>query len=186
MSDEEFPILNKIHTIVFDFDGIFTDNKVWVDQNGVESVRCDRSDGLAFDILRRYESIHSLDIDYFILSSESNPVVSSRAKKIKLNVHHGVKDKKSFMEAYLTKKFSEKEDLFSGVIYLGNDFNDIPVMRLAGFSVAPSDAHPMVKSLASCVLTQKGGEGFVRAFIEKLLVINKLNLEEIDGLISNC
>ena len=50
MPDKKLPDWRDLHTIVFDFDGVFTDNKVWVDQNGVESVRCDRGDGLGFDI----------------------------------------------------------------------------------------------------------------------------------------
>ena len=70
-----------IHTIVFDFDGVFTDNKVWIDQNGTESVRCDRGDGLAFDLLRRFSQQNDWNLNYFILSKEKNSVVSVRAAK---------------------------------------------------------------------------------------------------------
>jgi 3-deoxy-D-manno-octulosonate 8-phosphate phosphatase (KDO 8-P phosphatase) len=55
LNKNKLPSVNEIHTIVFDFDGVFTNNKVWVDQDGRESVCCDRSDGLAFDILRIFQ-----------------------------------------------------------------------------------------------------------------------------------
>lgn len=179
------PFLSDIHTVAFDFDGVFTDNKVWVDQDGRESVRCDRSDGLAFDFVRAYQAQHKLRAHFLLLSKEPNPVVLARAKKLRLDCHHGVRDKLNFMNDYLSSRISAT-DKFSGLIYLGNDLNDLPLMRRAGFSVAPSDAHPKVLEIADLVLEQRGGEGFVRSFIENLLKINELTLEEIDELISNC
>ncbi len=180
-----FPNLSDVHTVAFDFDGVFTDNKVWIDQDGRESVRCDRSDGLAFDFVRAYQHQGKLNAYFFLLSKEPNPVVLARAKKLKLDCHHGVQDKLSFMQEHLSARISGP-DKFSGLIYLGNDLNDLPLMRLAGFSVAPSDAHPKVLEVADMVLEQRGGEGFVRSFIEALLKINELTTKEIDELISNC
>ena len=84
MPDSCIPPLANIHTVVFDFDGVFTDNKVWVDQDGRESVRCDRGDGLAFDLLRNFKSKKKFDAEFFILSKETNAVVLARAKKLKL------------------------------------------------------------------------------------------------------
>ena len=173
-----------IHTVVFDFDGVFTDNKVWVDQDGRESVRCDRGDGLAFDMVRAFKRKGLLDIEFFILSKESNPVVSARAKKLGITAYCKVYDKLKFLEEYLADK-PAGSNTFSGLVYLGNDLNDLPVMRVAGIAVAPSDAHPLVRAVAHIVLTEKGGEGFVRAFIEQLLGIEKLPKEQIDELVSN-
>ena len=76
MHDTQIPSWHLIHTIVFDFDGVFTDNKVWVHQDGSESVRCDRGDGLAFDILRKFIKVNHWSLDYFILSTEKNEVVT--------------------------------------------------------------------------------------------------------------
>ena len=73
----------------------------------------------------------------------------------------------------------------AGLVYLGNDLNDLPIMRRAGFTVAPADAHWRVKEQASVVLQSKGGRGFVREFIERLLGIETMSLEEIDVLIRN-
>ena len=178
--------LTEIHTVAFDFDGVFTDNKVWVDQNGQESVRCDRGDGLAFDLVRAFQKQGKLNAEFFILSKETNPVVLARAVKLKLICHHGIGDKLDFMEEYLTTRLPLDHDPFAGLIYLGNDLNDLPLMQHAGYAVAPSDAHPMVREVAHLVLEQRGGEGFVRAFVEQLLDIKQLTSEEMNEIISNC
>ena len=180
------PELASIHTVVFDFDGVFTDNKVWVAEDGKESVRCDRGDGLAFDLVRAFQRDGKISAEFFILSKETNPVVLSRAKKIRLTCHHGIRDKLFFMEEYLALRFPESSAPFEGLIYFGNDLNDLPIMRRAGYAVAPADAHHMVRAIAHFVLEQRGGEGCVRAFIEKLLMIDKYSEEEMDELISNC
>lgn len=185
MPDLVFP-LAAIHTVAFDFDGVFTDNKVWVDQDGRESVRCDRGDGLAFDLVRAFQKLGKINAEFFILSKEANSVVLSRAAKLKLVCHHGIGDKLGFMEEYLKTRFPADLDPFAGLIYLGNDLNDLPLMRRAGYAVAPTDAHPWVQKIAHLVLEQRGGEGFVRVFIEHLLAMKQLTSEEIDEIISNC
>lgn len=180
-----FPALESIHTVAFDFDGVFTDNKVWVDQDGRESVRCDRRDGLAFDLVRAFQRRGRLTAEFFILSKEANPVVLARAKKLKLDCHHGVGEKLRFMTVYLATRLPDYVDPFAGVVYLGNDLNDLPLMRRAGYAVAPADSHPLVRNSAHLVMEQRGGEGFVRAFIEHLLGINQFTEEEIDELVSD-
>lgn len=180
------PELSSIHTVAFDFDGVFTDNKVWVSEDGKESVRCDRGDGLAFDLVRAFQRDGKINAEFFILTKEPNPVVLSRARKIKLTCHHGVRDKLSFMEENLASRFPESSSPFDGLIYFGNDLNDLPLMRRAGYAVSPADAHPLVRALAHLVLEQRGGEGCVRTFIEQLLMIEKYTEEELDELISNC
>ncbi len=179
------PALSSIHTVVFDFDGVFTDNKVWVDQNGSESVRCDRGDGLAMDFVRAFQNKGLLSAEFFILSKEANSVVIARAKKLGLDCHHGISDKLEFMISYLSNRKPNDPKPFKGLVYLGNDLNDLPIMRRAGFSVAPSDAHSLVHEVSHLVMNERGGEGFVRAFIEQLLGINQLSKEKIDELVSD-
>jgi YrbI family 3-deoxy-D-manno-octulosonate 8-phosphate phosphatase len=181
---KSLPALTTIHTIVFDFDGVFTDNKVWVDQNGKESVRCDRGDGLAFDLVRAFQCRGRLAAEFFILSKEANPVVMSRAKKLKLDCRHNIGNKLDFMVAHFTARFPDNANPFAGLVYLGNDLNDLPLIRRAGYSVVPNDAHPLVKKYASLILHQNGGDGFVRAFIEELLEIGKLSIEELCDFVS--
>lgn len=173
------PHWSSIHTIVFDFDGVFTDNKVWIDQDGRESVCCDRGDGLAFDVLRKFIFINRWDLNYFILSTEANPVVSVRANKLNIKCYQNSSDKYSFLLDYLVKNnFNE-----DGLLYVGNDLNDLEAMRLSGYSVAPSDAHILVKEQASLVLEKRGGEGFVRDIIEKLIRLDHLGLDQLKSLI---
>ena len=180
------PAPADVHTIAFDFDGIFTDNHVWVDQDGRESVRCDRGDGLALDLVRAFRRRVAFTAELFILSKESNPVVLARAGKLKLECHHGVGDKLRFMEAQLARRFPADPQAFDGLVYLGNDLNDLPLMRRAGYAVAPADAHPKIRAIAHLVLEQRGGEGCVRAFLERWLGIERLSAEEIDELVSAC
>ncbi len=176
-----WPDLHDIDCIVFDFDGVFTDNKVYVDQNGVESVCCDRRDGLGVDFLRSRISGTRLSSAIFILSKERNPVVLARAEKMKLKCVYGIDDKLDYIRTFVSK--NNASDDLSRVIYLGNDLNDLPVVLRVGFSVVPQDAHEQLKSVASVVLPFLGGQGFVRAFIERLLGITNLTAEEIDELV---
>lgn len=154
--------INLIEAIVFDFDGVLTDNLVYINQNGDESVCCSRSDGLAIDVLRK------LKISCYILSTEKNNVVRMRAKKLQIEAIQGVHDK-----ANEIKKFSdEKNYKLEKVLYVGNDLNDYAAMKLCGYSVCPSDSHIEIKKIADIVLKSSGGKGVVREIVEDVLSIN--------------
>lgn len=157
--------LDSIKTIVFDFDGIFTDNFVYVDSQGVESVRCSREDSLGLDLLRREIIKRSLPIRMLILSTETNELVSLRAKKLKIDSYTGILDKVSF----LTENFEKINGQFPGLVYLGNDINDLEAMTLAEFSVAPISAHKQIREMASTIISRNGGDGFIRNFCELLI-----------------
>ena len=178
-----WPDLKSIHTIAFDFDGVFTDNKVYVAEDGTEIVRCDRADGLGIDLLRAARARGLIDAAVFILSKEKNPVVEARARKLRLACHHGYDDKLKFMTAHLSMTRPDDIHPFAGLVFVGNDVNDLDIMVRAGFSVAPSDAHPRVRDAASTVLSERGGDGFVRAFIERLLQIQNMAAEDLHELI---
>ncbi|XDZ70376.1 KdsC family phosphatase [Alphaproteobacteria bacterium LSUCC0744] len=175
MSDKKLPDWKDIHTVVFDFDGVFTDNKVWIDQNGFESVCCDRGDGLGFDLLRTFMNKNNWVLNYFILSKEKNPVVSVRAKKIQIDCVQSIHNKADYLANYLDENNLSAE----GLVYLGNDINDLAAMRIASFAVAPSDAHSVILDQADLVLSQRGGDGFVRAFIELLIGLEKMSANEV-------
>jgi YrbI family 3-deoxy-D-manno-octulosonate 8-phosphate phosphatase len=178
--------LSIFHTIVFDFDGVFTDNKVFIDGDGCESVRCSRGDGLGLDLLRAYISINNLEIKTFILTRESAGVVMQRARKIKLNCFPRVQNKKSFLDEYFYRERYYDDNPYAGLIYLGNDLNDLEVMSLAGYSVAPIDSHAMIIKCANLVINKAGGDGFVREFIELAMDLNNMEKEFIYELINNC
>lgn len=178
--------LENLHTIAFDFDGIFTNNKVLIDSSSNEIIQCSRADGYAFDLFRTFLSKNNICLDYFILSKETNPVVHKRAKKLQIECHQSVNNKLEFLNDYFLRKLPQISDPFKGLAYLGNDLNDLPAMLKAGLSVAPNDAHEEIKKISHYVLPVKGGNGFVRAFIEKLINFENFTMEEKIELISNC
>lgn len=160
-------MLEKIQTItaknvgliVYDFDGVMTDNRVIVFQDGTEAVIVNRADGLGVDRLR------TLGIPQLILSTETNPVVKARAAKLGLEVIASCKDKKIALKNYCDQNEYELQK----VLYVGNDLNDLKVMEIVGFPVAPADAHPDIKSLAKLVTKAKGGEGVIREISDFLI-----------------
>jgi YrbI family 3-deoxy-D-manno-octulosonate 8-phosphate phosphatase len=154
----------KIELIICDFDGVITDNKVWTDQNGTEMVAAYRSDSI------RIRELREKGIDVMILSSEPNPVVMARAKKMGVEAIHGVgiQEKGSALREILERKNIQAEN----VIYIGNDHNDLPCFEIAGWSVAVADAFPEVIRAADHVLTRAGGQGAVRELCD--LILNNL------------
>ena len=141
--------------IVCDFDGVFTDNRVHVDENSIESVVCNRSDGLAVDFLRDR-------IPLVILSTETNKVVTRRADKLRAEVRHGLSDKKKALADLCNRRNIELER----VVFIGNDTNDLGAVEICGYSVAPADAHPRVMAEVDHVLGSRGGDGVMREFCE--------------------
>ena len=168
--------LDDIHTLIFDFDGIFTDNKVFFDKNGNELVMCDRADGFAFNLLRKFLISENLNIDFFILSTEQNPVLISRAKKLNLPCFYGVKDKLEFIKNHFSDRYKSEEDISKGIVYFGNDLNDYEAMKFCRYSIAPENSHVLIKNISTYVLESKGGNGFLREFVEKLIYSKNLDL----------
>lgn len=154
----QFPPHPKL--LVMDFDGVFTDDTVITDQDGRESVTCSRSDGMGLDMLRQRGKVHAL-----ILSREENPVVSARARKLKLEVYQGVQDKAQAIQQLIKERNLTKAE----VIYIGNDLNDLPVLPYVGYFACPQDAHTEVIRRADLVLSKPGGHGAIRELIDIIL-----------------
>ncbi len=146
--------------ICYDFDGIMTDNRALVFEDGREAVFVNRSDGWAV------ARIKEMGIGQIILSTEENPVVAARARKLRIPVLQGLSDKRT---ALLDTVASGGWD-FARVAYLGNDVNDLEAMRSVGFPVAPADAHPLVLEVADFVTSAIGGAGVVREFYEHCIL----------------
>jgi YrbI family 3-deoxy-D-manno-octulosonate 8-phosphate phosphatase len=149
----------KISLVVFDFDGVMTDDRVWVDQDGREMVAAHRGDGMGIAILRQ------AGIPAVVLSTEPNQVVAARCRKLELPVIQGLSDK----AAALGKLIVERNLDPAEVIYLGNDVNDSPCFPLVGCAVVVADAHPSAKTQADVVLEHNGGDGAVRELIDLIL-----------------
>jgi 3-deoxy-D-manno-octulosonate 8-phosphate phosphatase (KDO 8-P phosphatase) len=149
-------LLERIKLAVFDFDGVFTDNRVWVNERGEELLAFTRSDGLG---LRRLDEV---GVHYLILSMEQNPIVSARAQKLRADCVQGVEDKVSVLRERAQQLGVSLEE----TAYVGNDINDADCLRAAGMPVVPADAWPEVKPLARWVLSRPGGAGCVREFCD--------------------
>lgn len=167
--DRRPPRLADVSLLVLDFDGVLTDNRVWVFADGQEAVACNRADGLAIDMLR------GRGPEILILSTERHPVVSARAAKLRLKVEQGVADK----AAHLTAFALERQLPLERVLYVGNDVNDLAAMSLVGWPVAPADAHPSIRAIARYVTHARGGEGVVREIADVLLETAPRSLEGV-------
>jgi YrbI family 3-deoxy-D-manno-octulosonate 8-phosphate phosphatase len=153
------PLPPKIELLVFDFDGVMTDDRVWVDEEGHESVAANRRDGMGI------AALHKIGISMVVLSTEANPIVAARCRKLNLTAIQGVGDKSSALQALLDERKLDP----AHVVYLGNDINDLPCFPLVGCAVVVADAHPSVTQQADLVLTRPGGHGAVRELCDLIL-----------------
>ncbi len=151
---------DKIEAVIMDFDGVFTDNRVIVFEDGREAVICNRSDSLLMSKLSH------LDIQLIVVSSERNSVVKSRCNKLGIHCISGVKDKLSTVKEWLRDNKINCEN----VVYVGNDVNDLECLRFVRCGIAVNDAYPEVKRCAKIVLESPGGMGAVRELIELILL----------------
>lgn len=151
--------VSDLDLIVYDFDGVMTDNRVHVFQDGSECVAANRADGLGVGLIRK------VGIPQLILSTETNPVVKARASKLNLEVVDSCDDKEQFLTSYCQKNGYDLDR----VLYVGNDINDLKIMKLVGHPVAPADAHSDVKKIAKFITKAVGGAGVVRELADVLL-----------------
>ncbi|MCC7418316.1 MAG: HAD hydrolase family protein [Acidobacteria bacterium] len=149
----------RVRLVVFDFDGVFTDNTVYVAEDGTESVRCWRGDGLGLARLRE------AGIPAVVLSTERNPVVASRSRKLNVRCIHGCDDKLSALRALA----AELGVALFDVAYVGNDVNDLACLEAVGLPIVVRDAHPDVAGAALLRTTAEGGRGAVREICDRLV-----------------
>jgi YrbI family 3-deoxy-D-manno-octulosonate 8-phosphate phosphatase len=149
-----------VSLVVFDFDGVMTDNTVLLGEDGSEMVRCDRADGWGVARLRE------TGMPMLIVSTETHPVVSARAGKLAVPCIQGVADKRAALADHLQANQINSTE----VVFVGNDVNDLGCLELVGMPVAVADAHPAVHDRAALVLDHAGGEGAVRELCDLLLL----------------
>ena len=151
--------LSQIKAVIFDFDGVFTDNRVIVSTTGEEFVICDRGDGMGTNLLA------AAGIKMLILSKEKNTVVTSRGKKLNIEVIQGCDDKLPELIQWLQKNNVDAQQ----AAYIGNDINDLECLKHVGVAVIPADAHHSVIDTATWILQHNGGRGAIREFADVLL-----------------
>jgi len=156
-------IVREIRMIVFDFDGVFTDNRVLVLQDGTEGVLCSRADGFGLEAVRK------LGIKTLVLSKEKNPVVSARCRKLNISCIQGRDDK-----AKALKKEAQRLGVpLKNVAFMGNDINDIECLKIVGLPVCVADAYPDILKFSLYVTKAKGGYGAVREFCDYIVEMRK-------------
>ena len=148
--------LTAVRFAVFDFDGVFSDNRVWTNDRGEESVACFRGDTMG---LRRLDEV---GVEYLILTSETNDAVAARARKMRVDIIKGVEDKLPVLRSEVERRGVSLAE----TSYLGNDVNDAECLAVVGLPVVPADAWAEVVPLARIVLERDGGRGCVREFCD--------------------
>jgi YrbI family 3-deoxy-D-manno-octulosonate 8-phosphate phosphatase len=160
------PLIRRIRLVAFDFDGVFTDNMVYVFENGTEAVRCTRGDGIGLQKLRQ------IGIDTVIISTEANPVVSARARKLKIDCVQNCEDKRGVLEERIAKMGIS----LNQVAFVGNDINDLTCLTCVGLPIVVKDAHPEVIPVARYQTQNPGGHGAVREVCDLIAeTLNKKN-----------
>lgn len=149
----------KVRLLALDFDGVLTDNRVLVSEDGTESVLCDRGDGFGIGLL------NASVVAVVVISKEKNPVVAARCHKLGIECLQSCDDKLPSLQALCSSRNLSAAE----VAYVGNDLNDLECLRWVGLPIAVSDAVPEVLSVAKWVTTKPGGHGAVREICDMLL-----------------
>ena len=150
-------LINEIKAIVFDFDGVMTDDQVYITETGEEMVMASRSDGMGISALK------SAGMHLLILSKERNPVVTKRANKLQIEVIQACDNKLAALQDWLDAIGVQ----LSECAYVGNDINDIECMKAVRLAIAPVDCHPLVAQVAHWRLNRAGGKGAIRELSDR-------------------
>jgi len=148
-----------VRLLVTDFDGVHTNDRALLADDGTEMVIVNRADGHGVKLLRQ------AGLPMLILSTETNPVVSRRADKLRVACLQGLHDKWPALRSWLDEHAIEP----AAVAYVGNDVNDLECLQHVGTPIAVADAHPLVIAAARHVTRSAGGDGAVREVADLLL-----------------
>jgi YrbI family 3-deoxy-D-manno-octulosonate 8-phosphate phosphatase len=161
LTPDDRAALRGLRLLVFDFDGVFTDNAVWVREDGIEMVRCSREDGMGIGLVRK----SGLGPEMIVLSTEENPVVTARCRKLRLRAVQGVEDKSARLDVLA----AELGVSLAEIGYVGNDVNDRECLLRVGLPIVVADAHASVLGLGRLRTERNGGHGAVREVCDALL-----------------
>ncbi len=158
------PMPATVKVLFLDFDGVMTDNRVWTDQDGRETVAASRGDGFGIQMLVK------AGVPVIVISKERNPVVAARCKKLGIPYRQGIDDKTGVLKREQAKLGVDPAE----TVFVGNDLNDLPAFPLVGWGVAVADAHPEVLRKADFVLSKNVGFGAVREICD--LILERMNV----------
>ena len=150
----------EIKLFLTDCDGCLTDGGMYYSENGDELKKFNTRDGMGFRLLREKGIITG------IITSESVDLNRRRAEKLKLDIlEAGCKDK-----VLAVKRICEEREIdLKNVCYVGDDINDVELLKIVGFGCAPADAMAEAKEAARFITNAKGGEGVIREIIRKII-----------------
>lgn len=149
----------KIKLLVFDFDGVMTDNRVLVSEDGKESVFCDRGDSLGIEMLKKK------GVEIVVISKETNKVVKARCEKLKIKCWSGIDEKTQLF----LREIEEKNLGLENVCFIGNDITDLECIKKAGIGVAVADSYEPALKVADYITKKKGGSGAIREITDLIL-----------------
>lgn len=153
------PLPADVKLLVLDFDGVLTDNRVWVNADGEEFIAANRGDGWGLARLKE------AGVQVVVLSTETDPVVSARCQKLGLPVQQGIAQKAPALEAIM-----RQQGVAAGnTVFVGNDLNDTPCFPLVACAMVPADAHEAARRAADRILGARGGHGAVREVCDLIL-----------------
>jgi YrbI family 3-deoxy-D-manno-octulosonate 8-phosphate phosphatase len=158
------PDLANLRLLVLDFDGVMTDNRVLVSEDGSEAVLCHRGDGWGLARLKEQ------GVEIAVLSTEVNGVVAARCRKLGLTFVQACDDKLSTLRRWIRERGLVPEQ----VAYVGNDVNDLDCLRVVGVPIAVADAVPQVREAARFLTSQRGGYGAVREVADWLIAARRM------------
>jgi N-acylneuraminate cytidylyltransferase len=142
-----------------DFDGVFTDNRALVFEDGREAVFVSRGDGMGISLLR------NINFPMIVISTEKNQVVAARCKKLQIEYIQAVDDKLPVLRNWASNLGIDLTE----IAYVGNDINDVECMEAVGVAIAPADAHELALGVATIVLSASGGQGAVREVADMII-----------------
>lgn len=154
------PDFKKIKIIISDFDGVWTDNKVYTFTDGNEAVCCSKYDSI------RLPELKKMGIKLIVLTTEKNPSVANRLKKLGLK-YYICSDGNSKFIRMSDMTFNKNE--WEETCYIGNDVNDKSCYTLAGIRVCPPEAPDDIKKVCNYVTKNPGGNGCIREILDLVL-----------------
>ena len=158
--------LKKIRLVLTDVDGVLTDGGMFYTESGEFMKKFNTRDSMGMELLLQHK------IKTVFVTRENSKIVKKRVKKIAIvDLYSGIFDKKKILTKILIKYDVKKDE----VAYIGDDINDIEIMKLVGFSATPSDSNFEVKKISDYICTTKGGEGAFREIADLILKLKKIN-----------
>lgn len=158
----------KIKLLLSDVDGVLTDGGMYYTEKGETMKKFNTKDGMGVELLKNY------GIETILITKENSIIVKKRAKKIKVEAHIGILDKKKILDT-ISKKYNVKNE---EIAYIGDDVNDLEIMKRVGFSAAPEDAVDDIKKISNYISSLKGGNGVLREIADMILSIKNNTIEE--------